>query len=88
MPSIPINWEYFPFMPQIQNLAGGVMAAVLIACVIAFVVAALVLAFAKITGSTGMSQVTVSVLFWVLGAAAGVGAAVGLVGWASGALVW
>lgn len=88
MPDIPILWDYFPFMPQVQNLAGGVMAVVLVACVIAFVIAAVVFAFAKISSSSGMSQTTVSVMFVVLLAAAAVGAAVGLIGWASGALVW
>ncbi|MDN5653854.1 MAG: hypothetical protein L0J57_00140 [Brachybacterium sp.] len=88
MPDIPILWDYFPFMPQVQNLAGGVMAVVLVACVIAFVIAAVVFAFAKISSSSGMSQTTVSVMFVVLIAAAAVGAAVGLIGWASGALVW
>lgn len=88
MPDIPINWDYFPFMPQIQNLAGGIMAVVLIGCVIAFVVAGLVLGFAKITDSNGMSKGVTTALFWILGVAAAVGAAVGLVGWASGALVW
>ncbi|GAB4097652.1 hypothetical protein GCM10028787_31270 [Brachybacterium horti] len=88
MPDIPINWSYFPFMPQIQNLLGGVLAVALLLCVLAFVAAAVVLGFAKISGSQAMSQSTVSALFVVLGVAAGVGVAAGLVGWASGALVW
>lgn len=88
MPDIPINWDYFPFMPQIQNLAGGVMAVVLVGCVIAFVIAGLVLGIAKLSSSNSMSQKSVDVLLWILGIAAAVGAAVGLVSWASGALVW
>lgn len=88
MPEIPINWSYFPFMPQVQNLAGGVMAVVLIVCVIALVVGGLVLLAGKLSSSNAMSQATVGILFWVLGVAAVVGAATALISWASGALVW
>ncbi len=88
MPDIPINWNYFPFMPQIQNAAGGVLAVVLVICVIALAIGGLVLAISKLSGSNGMSEKTVSILLWILGVAAVVGAAVGLVGWASGLLVW
>lgn len=88
MPDIPINWNYFPFMPQVQNAAGGVMAIVLVICVIILAVGGLVLLISKLSGSNGMSQATVGILLWVLGIAAVVGAAVGLVGWASGLLAW
>lgn len=88
MPDIPINWNYFPFMPQIQNAAGGVMALVLVLCVIAVLIGGLVLAISKISGSNGMSDRTIGIILWILGIAAIAGASVGLVGWASGLLVW
>ncbi len=88
MPDIPINWDYFPFMPQVQNAAGGVLAVVLVLCVIILAIGGLVLLISKLSGSNGMSQATVGILLWVLGIAAVVGAAVGLIGWASGLLVW
>lgn len=88
MPPIPIDWDYFPFMPKVQGLVGGAMALVLILCVLAFIIAGVVLAFAKLSSSNAMTQATVSMLFWVLGVAAAVGASVALVGWASGLLVW
>ena len=88
MPDIPINWNYFPFMPQVQNAAGGVMALVLVLCVIALVIGGLILGISKVAGSNGMNEKTVGILLWILGIAAVVGAAVSLVGWASGLLVW
>lgn len=88
MPDIPINWNYFPFMPQVQNAAGGVMALVLVLCVIALVIGGLILGISKVAGSNGMNEKTVGILLWILGIAAVVGAAVSLIGWASGLLVW
>lgn len=85
---IKVDWNYFPFMPTITSAAGGVMAIGMALCLIAFVVAAIFLVFAKASHNERMSEKVVSALIWVLVGAGILGAAVSLVAWASGALVW
>lgn len=88
MPEIKPDFKFFPFMPTIQNAAGGTLAVVFILAVIAIGVGGAVLMFAKISDSSRMSEKTIGIIVWIVVIAAIVGVAAPLVGWAIGALAW
>ncbi|WP_102508217.1 hypothetical protein [Sanguibacter massiliensis] len=80
-PGVKPNWTFFPFMGFLRNVGGGTITATLVVSVIVLVIAIGLLVIGKSSGSNKLSDKSASVLLWVIGGAALIGSASGLIAW-------
>lgn len=73
-----------PWMPVLRDVAGWVLGTALVLFAIAAVLGIIVWVIGKATGSSRGQEVTLSIVLWVMLAAAITAGVSGLIGWATG----
>lgn len=80
-PDVSFDWDFFPFMDQLRDAVGGVLAVVLVIDVAVLVLSAIAWGIGRIAGSRGVQQASAIGMLIALAVAAVIGGANALVRW-------
>src|SRR5690625_1484774 len=80
-PDVSFDWDFFPFMDQLRDAVGGVLAAVLVIDVAVLVLRAIAWGSGRIAGSRGVQQASAIGMLIAIAVAAVIGGANALVRW-------
>lgn len=83
---VGLNWDFFPFMPQLREAAGAIQATMLIILGVVLIVAGVAWACSRAMSSQTAQRVTSTAIVVCVVAAIIVGGAFGLIVWAAGGI--
>lgn len=85
-PGVEPNSEGVPWNGKLSTIAGGIVVTCLILAVVGLVCAAAAFIFGKVGGNSRAAEISIAAFPWILLGAAVMGAASGLIAWATGLL--